>query len=173
MPTLNFNPIPLPITGEVNVSGTVEATQSGAWTVELSDRPTPVRFGPIEEVTSFGNIPSSRSLIPSLQSGKRFVLTHVSALITSSDPSIPLATGECTLLFNGIQSNGSVGSSPFMGIPIEGQGTRLYGSLQMYVPLNGDEGIDVVCTGRTSDSSVVPQVFRATAGGYFLPPAKQ
>jgi hypothetical protein len=156
------NPVPVTATAPLPVAGTISLTQPV--TVEETFAPgrSPKRYGPI--AAEFTGSIVGHELVPPVETGKRFILTHLNAVGFSNNSAVALARGSCTLQLR-------VGSTytPFMLMPLVNSGSLLTGIQSPFLPLDAGEGLYVNCSGTAADGTEPSQGFRMTAGGYFVP----
>jgi hypothetical protein len=98
IPVTIASPLPLPITGQATVSGTVAATQSGTWNVNVTGNANGPGSSPFQQTVTFSaNPPSACRAIPTspqvcdfqfpaVPAGKRLVVTNVSGMLFVDGP---------------------------------------------------------------------------------------
>jgi hypothetical protein len=125
---------------------------------------SPKRFGPID--AAFTGSLIGHELVPPVEAGKTFIVTHLHAVGFSNNSAVGLVRGACSLQLR-------VGDTytPFMLLPGVASGSVLAMSQEAFLPLAATEGLYVTCSGVAADGSAPSQGFRMTAGGYFVPAA--
>lgn len=156
------NPVPVTATAPLPVAGTISLTQPV--TVEETFAPgrSPKRYGPIP--AEFTGSLVGHELVPPVETGKTFILTHLNTVGFANNSAVSLVRGSCSLQIR-------VGSTytPFMLIALVNTGSLLTGTESPFLPLAAGEGLYVICSGTAADGTQPAQGFRMTAGGYFVP----
>jgi hypothetical protein len=156
------NPVPVTATAPLPVAGTISLTQPV--TVEETFAPgrSPQRYGPI--AAQFTGSLIGHELVPPVEAGKTFILTHLNAVGFANNSATSLVRGSCSLQLR-------VGSTytPFMLVALVNTGSLLTGIESPFLPLAAGEGLYVICSGTAEDGTQPAQGFRMTAGGYFVP----
>jgi hypothetical protein len=131
----------------------------------------PVRIGPVHHgfLPSDGIPAAGFELLSSVDSGQTLILTHLNAIAFSNLSNVPFEEAACSVYLKTPQGSSNVFTS-FLRIPLETSGNgSFYGSMQLFIPLNAGEGLNVLCVGEP----LVSQGFRVTAGGYLVSDTQQ
>jgi hypothetical protein len=102
-------------------------------------------------------------LVPPVATGKKFVVTYVATVLNTNNSAFPLVTGRCGIIVVNPQA---VLNPIVAAVPLDAD---LNGSLQLFLPLNAGESLELTCSGLAANSVRPPQSFRGVVGGYSVP----
>ena len=159
---------PIPVSGSISVTGPIDVTQAGQWSVVTDDAFAPgrnaARFGPVDG--TFTNSFVGKELVPPVPAGQRLIVSHLHAIGFSNNSAVALSEGGCFLQLR----KGDTYQS-FLILELHKSRGALTGTQPAFFPLNAGEGLYVSCGGTAPDGSQPSQGFNVTVGGYFVPAA--
>jgi hypothetical protein len=154
-------PLPLPVTGNVQVTGSVQLTPGGSVNIaNPASNPVPVQQGiakrynlQLADTSGNGDV-----VVPPVPAGQTFIVTSFSA-IGFSNVATPLTGGACATRL-------SVGGSTIIlgAMPVQVNGGVVVANETTFLPLSADESLRVFCFSQPGNS-----FFTVAVGGYFVP----
>lgn len=161
-PVTIVNPLPLPVTGNVTVTGNVELAPGGGVNItNPATSPVPVHLGIAKRYNKqvFNASGVGDQVVPPVPAGQTFIATYFNVSGFSNASNVDLTDGFCQLRLQAGNTN-----SPFGAVPVRVNMGSLVASETAFLPINAGESLFVACFATPNNAA-----FWVVVGGHFVP----